>query len=522
MPFGVLVSKTDNIFGSWNALGIFAGFLGVISLSVIEFFHISRMAKWILGILLPLSIFFTAIVNFSLIWALLGIFALIIFVFKTLSYSVAKQTENDNVRFPAFSLAVFAISLLFFMSGQFIGEFLPNRLGISRAEEVTPTLTTTMLIAKKTLTKDPIFGAGPNRFGEMWAMHKTASINSGRFWDTYFDFGSGLLPTFAVTTGIVGIIAWLAFFYMFFITGMKSIFFTIKKRVNPEMMVFFMASFYLFTASFFYPTGIVMFFLAFIFAGVFVGLSVGNGSSSEISLSFFNNPVKSFFSTIFLVFLMIFTIVASFKFMERFVSVSYFGKTLMAPTIPIAESSITKAIMLNSNDLYLRTYAQVYLVKLNSQIAENSSGEGGANVALQATFDQAVNGAILATTYNSTNYLNFKALGVVYESVASLGVLGAYDKAIESYKTASDLNPLNPALKLSIARVSFASDKTKEAKDYGEQAITLKPDYIEALIVLSQITKSEGDIRQALSYAERALSFSPSDKDLIQYVNSLR
>src|SRR3989338_4252654 len=36
---GVLASVTENLIGSWNALGLFAGFSGLLFLLVIEFFH---------------------------------------------------------------------------------------------------------------------------------------------------------------------------------------------------------------------------------------------------------------------------------------------------------------------------------------------------------------------------------------------------------------------------------------------------------------------------------------------------
>jgi cytochrome c-type biogenesis protein CcmH/NrfG len=141
---------------------------------------------------------------------------------------------------------------------------------------------------------------------------------------------------------------------------------------------------------------------------------------------------------------------------------------------------------------------------------------------LQASFEKAVNGAQLATTANANNYLNFRALGAVYETVGSYGVADAYGKAIENYEKASMLSPMNPGLKLSAARVSFVGGKLKEAKELATEAVRLKNNYIDALILLSQIAKSEGDTAGAISYAESALSFSPTNKDLIQYVNTLK
>lgn len=112
-------------------------------------------------------------------------------------------------------------------------------------------------------------------------------------------------------------------------------------------------------------------------------------------------------------------------------------------------------------------------------------------------------------------------LASIYQVVGSLGIKDAYGKAIESYQTASRLNPFNPGLKLAIASVYFAESKTKEAKDYATQALTLKPDYIDALITLAQIAKNEGNLAEALSFAQQALALDPTNKTLIQYVNSL-
>ena len=69
-----------------------------------------------------------------------------------------------------------------------------------------------MSVTGKALMKNPILGVGPNKFGKVWAMYKPQVINTTQFWDTSFNFSSGLLPTFASTTGILGILSWLCIF----------------------------------------------------------------------------------------------------------------------------------------------------------------------------------------------------------------------------------------------------------------------------------------------------------------------
>jgi hypothetical protein len=519
LSLGILVGKTGNILGSWNSLGLFAGFSGLMFLLVIEFFPISKIEKLFLEIFILLAILLIAAVNFQLVWILLGISSLIIFVYKA-SITFQKNGEgeiSERKHFPIISFVIVMISLLFFISGQFIGDIIPNRLQISNTE-INPSFGSTMSVTKSVLMKHPLLGIGPNRFGEAWSMYKSGSINNTQFWDISFGAGSGLLPTLAATTGGLGILALLVFFIMFLIVGVKSVFSSVKNGANWEMMAFFVLSLYLFIASFFYFTGAVIFLLSLAFTGVFIGLV---SSGSEISISFLNDHRKSFFSIFGLIILMIFSASISFKYVERLTSVFYYGKALSATTVPTAEEYISKAISLYSNDLYLRTYSQIYLVKLNSIAQKGSSLSDKEKADLQTSFDQAINSAQLATLYNPLNYLNFQLLGSTYQAVGALGVKDSYSKAVLAYQNASNLNPLNPGLKLAMANASFIDGKVKEAKDYANSALLLKRDYIDALITLSEIAKSEGNNSEALSYAQAALTLSPLDKNLIQYVNSL-
>lgn len=222
-----------------------------------------------------------------------------------------------------------------------------------------------------------------------------------------------------------------------------------------------------------------------------------------------------------LLILIVLALATAFKYIERFVSVAYFGKTLSATTEPVAEENIGKAISLYSNDLYLRTYSQVFLTKLSTLANKEGTLSGEEKMELQASFDQAIKSAQMATEYNTQNYLNFQLLGSVYQTVGSLGVKDGYSNAVLVYQNASNLNPLNPGLKLAMAGASFADGKIREAKEYANAALTLKPDYFDALITLSRIAKSENNNTLALSYAQAALKLDPSNKDLIAYISSL-
>ena len=533
-----VADKTANILGSWNALGLFAGFSGLLFLLVVEFFPISKTEKIILQIFILLSMLLVASINFLLVWILLGISSLIIFVYKASNTfkrnetgEGGEKTESDKKHFPAVSFVVVIISLLFLlnplvpiipgMSPDYLDNIIPTRLQIS-SNEISPSFSSTMVVTKSVLKEKPVLGIGPNKFGEAWASYKPSAVNKTVFWDVAFNSGSGLLPTLVSTTGYLGILAWLIFFVLLITSGVKFIFSSIKNSANWETMAFFVLSLYLFVSSFLYSTGPVIFLLAFVFTGVFIGLSASNSPNGEVSLSFLNDHRKSFFSMLSIILIIIISAATSFKYIERFVSFSYFRKAISSPTAPESLASINRALTLYSNDLYLRTYAQIYLLKFSSLISKGTSLSEAEKAELQVDLDQAVNGAQLATTYNPKNYLNFQVLGSIYQNFALFGVEDIYSKAIEAYKTASALNPLNPGLKLEIASSSLADGKIEEAKNYANLALSLKPDYVNTFIVLSQIAKKEGDNASALSYARTALSLSPTDKSLIQYVDSLK
>jgi len=170
LSLGILAGKTENILGSWNALGLFAGFSGLMFLLVIEFFPISKIEKLLLEIFILLSVLLIVAVNFQLVWVLLGVSSLIIFVYK-MSIAFQRNEENEEGRekksFPIISFVVVMISLLFFISGPLVGGIISNRLQISNTE-VNPSLRATVSITQAVLVKNPLFGIGPNKFGEAW------------------------------------------------------------------------------------------------------------------------------------------------------------------------------------------------------------------------------------------------------------------------------------------------------------------------------------------------------------------
>jgi tetratricopeptide (TPR) repeat protein len=98
----------------------------------------------------------------------------------------------------------------------------------------------------------------------------------------------------------------------------------------------------------------------------------------------------------------------------------------------------------------------------------------------------------------------------------------AYERAVESYNTAKELNPLNPGIDLALSRTALNNNKLVEARAFANQALELKPNFIDALLTLSQIARLQNNNQEAITFAGQALALDPTNQDLINYVSSLR
>jgi len=516
---GLFTSKTGNLIGSWNSFGLMAGFAVIFSVFLVEFFRVSKSLKWILGILILLALFLVATVNFSIIWQIIGIFSLIIFVYK-ISIFQPDEENSDHKGFPVLSLILVLCSLLFLISPGLIGNFLPNTLDIQRVE-VRPSLSGTLDVSTQILSENPLFGIGPNRWSDAWALYKPVEINNTQFWDVAFSTGSGLIPTVASVSGGFGLLAWLLFIVFILLNDFKILFESIKHRTNFTSVAFFLGGIYFLVASFFYTSGIVIFLLLFAFLGIFIGLS-RNSEDKIITINFAEHPKSKFFGILILVLLMLAATGGAFKYTERFFSAVFWSKTFSSEDIAQAENRISRSLALHQNDVYLRTLIQVYFARLNSAVNQETPLTEEEQALIQAGFETSLNAAARAIQYNPDNYLNYQALGLLYATAAGSGASDVYIQAVEAYTKASELNPLNPRLKLEIARAYFGANDIDNAREFTNEALALSPSYIDALLAMAQIENQAGNKAEAVSYAEQALLLSPTNENLTAFVEALK
>ena len=524
----------SNLIGKWNDLGIFFGLsalLAVVGLELSSFDN--RMFSWLFRVLLVVSLIIITLVNYDIIWAVVGVFSLVIFLYSMIKRGAWSGDEgSDFVRKlgvifkPSFIVLVIAVAL--YSSTNAVGGVLGN-YGIYQLE-VRPSWQSTVDVASATLQKNSVFGSGPNTFSVEWASRKPDAVNSTVFWNTDFNVGFGRIPSYAVTLGIFGIITFGLFLLMLVYYGLKSL---LASFDDPShyflVLVSCVATLYLWSFQTFYVTDTVMLALAFVFTGIFLASMVRAGLVRNYRFTFFGNKRLGFITVLALVLLIITSVSGGYLTYRKFVALYDFQQGLysfnMSGDLDKAETLFKSAVSLDEQDLYYRTIADLYTIRLRNVLSTGANApKENLLVQLQVSLSAAVASAKKATELNPNNYLNWITLGNVGVEVVPLKdvVGGSYDMALASYNKALSLNPKNPSIYLALARLEVARGDLQKAEGYINQAVNMKGNYTAALFLMSQIEASRGNLVSAITKAEQAAVFSPQDVGVLFQIGLLK
>lgn len=531
LSFGIFTSNTANFLGTWNDLGIFFGLSAILSLTTLEFLPLSRLLRWVFSVALALSLFLLGVVNFSTVWIVLGVFSVILFVYA-MSFGRVQRGHGDGSdhetlsakRLPVPTIVVLAVSAMFLFASGSLSSAVSSIFHISYLE-ARPSWSSTLSIAKSTLSAEPLLGAGPNRFGNKWLLFKPAGINTTPFWNIDFSAGIGLLPTFVVTTGIVGAVAWVFFLCSFLYLGFRALPPREDRFAYYLTLSSFIAALYLWVLCVFYVPNAVIFTFAFLFTGLFLAMCTSERLIPEKRISFADNPRSSFIASLALIVVLIGSVAGGYFSIQKFVASTYFARGVLAfqgGSADNARAFTEKAIGLSPNDLYYRFLSQVHLQRLGELLGKKDVSADTARTQFQEILGAAIVNARSAVDFDASNYQNWVALGSVYGAVIPLNINGAYDSAKAAYQEAIARNPENPSLYLSLARFEAARKNMEAARGFIGDALKKKNNYTEAIFFLSQIQVSQGDLPAAINSVETASLIAPDDPTVFFQLGLLR
>ena len=540
MSFGVFTTATDNLVGSWNDLGVYFGAVALFSFISLELLRMPRKLRFATISVLAVAILFLTVISFPAIWYTLGIFALIFFIYN-FSFNKARQPEVSPVAsmagrkaVPVTSLVVLIICFVFAIVKGNVYSTLSNGLGFSFLNhfavsnvEVSPSWTSTYAIAKDSIKHHPLFGVGPNRFLNQWFFSKPAVVNNTPFWATDFNYGIGLIPTFVVTTGIVGVLAWFVFLGYFLYLGFKVLF----RRIDDSFSLYlsissFVISLYLWLFTIIHVPSASLLVITFAFTGIFFASAIDGKLIIQKSYDIVKNPATSFVSVLVLIGLMLGVVVFGYDVGKRYMASIYYNRALVDANVQgnvnAAEADLGRAIQLSPSDFYYRALTDLNLIKINALLQQQTLAQDVLKTQFQADLSTAVAASQAANVNDNTNYLNWMSIGSVSAAVVRFNADKAYEQAMAAYNQARQLNPQNPAIFLAMAQLEVAHKNTTAAKADIIEALRLKNDYTDAIYLLAQIQIAEGDLKSAIQSVEALTYTNPNDPGIYFQLGLLR
>ena len=528
LSFGIFTTMPASPVGKWNDLAILCGSVVLFVSLAIEHLSIRGRLAWLLWGALTVSLAFLAIVNFMLVWVVLGIltsvFILYTFSSRFFNWRTLQRERRPLRRIPFAMLLIFIVTLVFMADAYLpqifgsprspIGSAIVNSLHLTQLE-ARPSWGTTFSIAKVVYAKQPLFGSGPNSFWEDWLLHKPDSINQTIFWNTLFASGIGFIPTAFITTGIVGGLAWLFFLVALLLLGWRAFHRVVADSLDRFLLLAtFIVSVFLWFFAIIYVPSTTLMMLAAVFSGAFIALLGQTGILPLRELVFSKHPKMGFAATLLLIVLLIVSIVGLYAVGRKFVAAVYFDKAaqeLAAENLDSASNAIHRALIYSNTDRFHQVAAQVAIAQIGSSLASNANPEAEERDRLRTLAEGAIGEALAATNDNSHNFYNWITLGQVYESLARLQTTNAYENAVAAYDKAEALSPSSPAIPLARARLEAARGYFDKARKQIEVALQKKNDYTAPILLLAQIEIAEGNTNQAIVALVAAARTSPTN-----------
>ncbi|HEY4479045.1 MAG TPA: tetratricopeptide repeat protein [Candidatus Paceibacterota bacterium] len=532
LSFGLFGNAAASTLGKWNDVGLFFGAGAIMGLFAVEFLSFSPLVKFISWVTLIVSLFFLALINFTAVWIVIGLIAIVSFIYGAWFRKVAKpKSETSGKKFVQkisfVSLAVVILAIIFALGRNGVGMRLSDSFDVAQLE-VRPNWSSTLHIVKAALKEDPIFGVGPNRFVNTWLLNKPVEVNETLFWSTDFNSGVGTIPTFIAQTGILGILAWLLFLGGYLYIGIRGILSTPKSALARYFTASsFLVSLYLWVFNVIYVPSHVMHILTFVFTGVFLAALANEKMLAVKDVEYSKVPRLNFAAVLVLVLLLIGSASLGYLYMQKYLSTSYISKGIKilnsSGDLALAERSIVKGINISlREDEFYRIYSQLAILKLRNLLNEQNISQDDLRSRFQGILTDALNAGQRAVRVDPKAYQNWTALAQIYEVLVPLNIDGAYDNAKSAYESALKLNPQSPSLYLLLARLEVTKGNTTTARTYINKALALKSNYTEAVFFLSQLEVAANNMKAAIIQSEKAVKLAPNDATLLFQLGFLK
>ena len=268
-PFDFAKLTSFNTIGTVNSLGIFAALLLPLIISLI--FISKRLIKILLIIFGLITLGLAILINFWAVWI-----SLLIGVAAILTFGIARRKifQANWLTLPMFLLV---LSLCFGIFKVPIPGLPATPLEISPSQRATFNITKQTLMAESPVSL--LLGSGPSTFVYDYSKFKPETINQTVLWAVRFGSGASEILDKLATTGILGLLSFLAILATFFWLAIKALIRSVKVEKKDSLWVLGLGIFSSWLAAvvslFFYPANLPLSFLFWIFTAGFLVFAEG-------------------------------------------------------------------------------------------------------------------------------------------------------------------------------------------------------------------------------------------------------
>lgn len=507
----IFSDRSVNLVGKWNDLGLLVGLLVLLLVIALEYGDLSQARKVGVYVATAFSVLLLAIINFPLVWTLLLVFCLALGLWSFVTKRSADASVGYIHSVPWVPVVGAFLSFVLLLWGTVVNTGLTGIFPVSTLE-VRPSFSSSLDVVKDahgSSIEKFMLGTGPQTFGQEWVMHKPASVNQSLFWSLDFNVGFSTFVTALGTVGLVGVLAWLVpllLVLLALVYAVRSAHFNVREKLFSMYLGF--ASLFLWGGIIFYVPSEIVILLAFAMCGAMLGFVLSKRDVSE-HVHTRTTYSLSWVAVVVLVVLVGWTTVGMSR---RLVAEAYTNQGLLALQQGSADQAIafaTKSQSIEKNGDNLRLGVDAGLTKLQqiAAAATTPSQQQLQEFAMQAQKTIPLGQAAIAK--NPQDYRAYLSLGRVYDFLASLKVAGGYENAKAAYDAAAVRNPTNPQIPLLLARLEAQHGNLQGVQTYLAQALTMKPDYTDAILFVVQLNVAQKDIPNAIRAATAAVQSAP-------------
>ncbi len=341
-------------------------------------------------------------------------------------------------------------ALILIVAISFVGfKFLPQNINPRQVEAQLSNSATWSLVGNslKSGSKQAMLGSGPGTTGIAFGQIKPEDLNKSVVWNLNFDRGSSEVANILIETGILGLIAFesLSLLFLFY-----ALVFLIRRsrdhEERAEALGFFIFWLVIYVSHFFYFFSTTLYFLYFLFLGLFMAVTYWQKQESEsratLSLMFGGSVVLS-----------LGLLVGFFQIMVYASEISYASgiKNLnqSQPNFEEVNEKFSRAISLNKyRDVYYLAYAQNLIFLASQEVAKDESDTESIQRWIASAID-AGKDAVKISPHKSSNH---SSLAQLYTSIRPLGIEGTDQAIIQAWESAIAEDDSNPSLWIQLGK----------------------------------------------------------------------